>query len=317
MNFKKNIKAHLQYRDYLVFIFLFIISLIIGFFILNGFTSQYFKSQIENVVLKSNNQLQEHYGMMQQEYQKLNDKINNITAADSKIYEHLFGASAQQMRPYQSIENVTELSKERDKELNNLSFNELIDKLDSNSKKLEEIVVTTEKEIVNCENIVKKNISKLKFIPSIQPVYNNNLNISITPAGMCINPFFKSYFFHRGIDYSIPEGTRIFATADGVVKTVRNNGSQGGTIVIDHRNRYQTVYSNMSKINYKKGRNVKRGDIIGYSGNTGSSFLPHLHYEVRYNFQNLDPMDFFFGQLSVAEIERIKEDASQNIQSFD
>ena len=155
-------------------------------------------------------------------------------------------------------------------------------------------------------------------IPAIQPVINKQLSLLTASYGMRIHPFYKTLQAHQGVDYTIPEGSRVFATADGRVSDVmRRNSTQGLTVVIDHGNGYTTSYSHLSKSNVTKGQQVRRGDIIALSGDTGLSLSPHLHYEVRHNGMRVDPIHYFFMELSPAEYQRIMRIAQSGMQSFD
>ncbi len=133
-----------------------------------------------------------------------------------------------------------------------------------------------------------------------------------------IHPFYKTLQSHQGVDYTIPEGSRVFATADGVVRdAAQRNSTQGQTVVIDHGNGYETSYSHLSKINVRKGQTVRRGDIIALSGDTGLSLAPHLHYEVRLDGMRVDPIHYFFMELTPTEYQRLMRIAQTGMQSFD
>ena len=155
-------------------------------------------------------------------------------------------------------------------------------------------------------------------IPAIQPVINNDLTLLTASFGMRIHPFYKSLSQHNGVDFTLPEGSRVFATADGTVtEATRRNSSTGLTVTIDHGNGYQTRYGHLSKTSVKRGQKVNRGDIIALSGNSGLSLAPHLHYEVIYNGQPVDPVNYFFMELSPAEYHRLIRIAQSGMQSFD
>ena len=155
-------------------------------------------------------------------------------------------------------------------------------------------------------------------IPAIQPVINKQLTLLTTSYGMRINPFQKILRSHQGVDYAIPEGSRVFATADGTVKEVaRRNSTSGQTVVIDHGGGYETVYAHLGRINVVRGQKVRRGDIIALSGNSGLSLAPHLHYEVRCNGMRVDPIHYFFMELSPDEYQRMMRIAQSGMQSFD
>jgi len=160
--------------------------------------------------------------------------------------------------------------------------------------------------------------SRCDNIPSIQPVINKQLTLLTASYGMRIHPFYKTLQSHQGVDYTIPEGSRVFATADGTVREVaQRNSTSGQTVVIDHGNGYETSYNHLSKINVRKGQQVRRGDIIALSGDTGLSLAPHLHYEVRYNGMRVDPIHYFFMELSPTEYQRLMRIAQSGMQSFD
>ena len=155
-------------------------------------------------------------------------------------------------------------------------------------------------------------------IPSIQPVTNHQLTLLTAAYGTLMHPFYRTLQSHQGVDYTIPEGSRIFATADGVVKEVSGKNSTSGlTVVIDHRNGYTTSYSHLQSAKVKKGTRVNRGDIIALSGNSGLSLSPHLHYEVRYNDMRVDPIHYFFMELTPDEYQRIIRISRSGMQSFD
>lgn len=306
-----------RHKNRIISLAVFGITAIIGAVIFNSLTSMYFDTPIEKAVKKSNEQLQTHYEKMGEELKIMEAVVNNLKERDEIIYQQLFGVDINNVRPYQAITNNRDEIEKREQELRHLPFDELVTTLLANNDALHEKVQDISNGIKKYSDRAENKPASFRSIPSMQPVNNSDLKKNITPTGMCINPFFKSFFLHKGIDYSIPEDTRVFATADGSVQSILSNGASGGTIVLNHGNGYTTLYANLSKTIVKKGNSIQRGDIIGYSGNTGSSFLPHLHYEVKYRDKNLDPFDFFFGELSIQQMIQIREEAAQNIQSFD
>jgi murein DD-endopeptidase MepM/ murein hydrolase activator NlpD len=156
-------------------------------------------------------------------------------------------------------------------------------------------------------------------IPSIQPIVNNDLTLLTASFGLRFHPFFGTLTQHSGVDYTVPEGTPVFATADGVVRDVvtRVTGA-GRTIVVDHGNGYETTYSHLGGTpRVRPGSIVRRGDIIALTGNTGLSLAPHLHYEVRHNGMRVDPIHYFFMELTPSDYQRIVRIAGSGMQSFD
>lgn len=302
-----------RYRVRILTTALFLLAVIIGSVFVYSVTSSFFMTPIETVVGKSNEQLHEHYNKMLEEYNLLDSVINNLKSRDDIVYKQLFGANLPDIQEY----SVTANKKWTREELTKFSFDELVTMLVKEVDTMERNVVKVSKNLDKCRDVVASRSETFRGIPSMQPINNSDLSKSITPAGMRINPFVKSFALHKGIDYSIPEETRVFATANGTVQTVMASGTTGGTVTINHSNNYSTTYGNLSKVTVKNGERVSRGEIIGYSGNTGTSFLPHLHYEVKYGKKNLDPFDFLFAELSIHQVEKIKNESAQNIQSFD
>jgi murein DD-endopeptidase MepM/ murein hydrolase activator NlpD len=155
-------------------------------------------------------------------------------------------------------------------------------------------------------------------IPAIQPVNNRQLTLLAAGKKPLINPFHRTIREHHGVDYLVPEGTPVFATADGTVKILsEKNSSHGKAVTISHANGYETSYSHLLDIRVKKGQKVKRGDIIALSGNSGLSFVPHLHYEVIYNDTRVDPIHYFFLELKPDEYQQMIRIALSSMQSFD
>ena len=140
---------------------------------------------------------------------------------------------------------------------------------------------------------VKSDIDRIRHIPSIRPVEGGYLNSSF---GYRQDPIDAVRRFHQGQDFSVPTGTPIFAPADGVVKRAYYIGGFGNHIKLSHASGYSTTFAHLSKIFVRHGQKVKRGDVIGETGNTGRSTAPHLHYEVHYKGTPKNPADFFFTQ---------------------
>ncbi len=158
----------------------------------------------------------------------------------------------------------------------------------------------------------------LRHVPSIQPIDNRYLKRIASGFGYRIDPIYKVRKFHEGVDFTAPRGTPIYATGDGVVQMVKySRRGYGNHVIINHGFGYQTLYAHMSKIVVKPGQKVKRGQVIGYVGNTGKSTAPHLHYEVWKNGRKVDPINYFFNDLTIEEYEELVRLANHNQQSLD
>jgi murein DD-endopeptidase MepM/ murein hydrolase activator NlpD len=163
-----------------------------------------------------------------------------------------------------------------------------------------------------------KNKSKmLASIPAIQPLTNKELTRMASGFGMRIHPIYKLKRMHTGVDLAAPKGTPIYATGDGVVRfTKRNPGGYGNEIQIDHGFGYETKYAHLERFEVKPGQKVKRGEVIGFVGTSGSSTAPHLHYEVIHNGNKVNPVHYFFQDLNAEEYEKILELAAVENQSL-
>jgi len=165
--------------------------------------------------------------------------------------------------------------------------------------------------------MAKNKAKMLASIPAIQPVSNKKLKRIASGFGYRIHPIYKTLRMHTGIDFSAPIGTPIYATGDGVVERLKGKMTgYGKVMIIDHGYGYESLYAHMSKIIVKPGEKVKRGQLIGYVGNTGRSTGPHLHYEIRKNGKPVNPAHYFFQDLTPSEYEKVLEISSRPTQSM-
>ena len=261
----------------------------------------------------STDDLRVEYAKLSERYDSLNVVLENVVRRDENVFRKLFESN-----PYDLSADVDKARIELREELMNKDSEELITILANRIESAEH----QEREIVYTHNELKYHISNetlsINCVPGIQPVNNRQLTLLAAGKKPLINPFHRAMREHHGVDYLVPEGTAVFATADGTVKSLsEKNTSHGKAITIDHGNGYETSYSHLLDIRVKKGQEVKRGDIIALSGNSGLSFAPHLHYEVIYNDTRVDPVHYFFLELNPEEYQRIIRIALSSMQSFD
>ncbi len=171
------------------------------------------------------------------------------------------------------------------------------------------------------EQLAKLAANKTEFlacIPAIQPVTNKNLRSMASGFGYRLHPIYKTYKMHTGIDFTAPTGTPIYATGNGRVVPAPDGASgYGNHVVIDHGFGYKTLYAHMYKSKVKMGQRIKRGQLIGYVGNTGLSSGPHLHYEVMKNGKKINPINYFFNDITESDYVSMRELAERPTQSFD
>jgi murein DD-endopeptidase MepM/ murein hydrolase activator NlpD len=175
-----------------------------------------------------------------------------------------------------------------------------------------------EKSYREIEEMIKGKEKLLASTPAIQPINNKDLNRLASGFGYRIDPVYKTVKFHAGLDFSAPQGTPIYATADGRVTTAgnRSNG-YGNHVIINHGFGYETLYGHMVRVKVRNGQQVKRGEVIGWVGSTGKSTGPHLHYEVQKGGRNIDPIYFFYNDLTPEQYQQILKIAASGNQSFD
>lgn len=157
----------------------------------------------------------------------------------------------------------------------------------------------------------------LASIPAILPVSKNAAHPVSSSYGWRMHPIYKTVKFHAGMDFTGIVGTPIYATGDGIVESNTFDKGYGRHVVIDHGFNYKTLYAHMKESYVKKGQKIKRGDVIGYLGNTGLSTGPHLHYEVRKNGKPVDPINYYFNDLTAEEFDAMVEAANNTGQSMD
>ena len=134
---------------------------------------------------------------------------------------------------------------------------------------------------------------------------------------MRMHPILKYRKKHNGMDFSANKGTPIYATGNGSVVKAKRSPTFGNHVIIDHGYGFKTIYAHMSKMNTKKGKKILRGDIIGYVGNTGRSAAPHLHYEVHKNGRAVNPVNYYYADLTPEEFEKMLKASQEEGQSLD
>ncbi|MBQ1200811.1 MAG: M23 family metallopeptidase [Alistipes sp.] len=272
-----------------------------------------FDTPAEYELRHSTDKMRAEYEALSARYDSLNMVVNNVIERDRNIFGILFEST-----PYDFNSDYEQQRVALHEELLEQSKGHMLKSLTMQTDNLEATLSQLESTYSNLQYKLDSLGSRSNNIPSIQPVINHQLTLLTAGYGMLMHPFYRTLQSHQGVDYTIPEGESIFATADGVVKDVLGKTSTSGiTIVIDHENGYTTSYSHLQKAKVKRRQKVRRGDIIALSGNSGLSLSPHLHYEVRYEGMRVDPTHYFFMELTPEEYEKILRIAQSGMQSFD
>jgi murein DD-endopeptidase MepM/ murein hydrolase activator NlpD len=252
--------------------------------------------------------------LLQQRAGQIDMVLKDIQDRDNTIYRVIFEADAipQSVREagYGGVDKYNNL-----KDYYNAS---LLTQVTMQMDKLSKQLYIQSKSFDEVFELAKNKSQMLSSIPAIQPLSNKDLNHVASGFGWRIHPIYKTEMMHTGMDFTASIGTPIHATGNGTVVKVEMNGRGfGNNIIIEHGYGYQTLYGHMSRIAARQGQKINRGDIIGYVGNTGSSTGPHLHYEVHKNGNPVNPINFFYNDLSPEEYDRMVEISSKASQSFD
>ena len=285
-----------------------LIVLFSSFIVLNIYDT-YFESPKIVELRKENQELETHFEILNKEVNVAYKMLENLEERDDNIYRIIFEAepipSTIRQAGVGGINRYKELidgNLKREELLvdNYIKVDELKRKLYIQTKSYDELF-----------NMANNKEDLIAAIPAIQPIYNKDLRRVASGYGMRIDPFLKVRRMHYGLDFSVKKGTPIYATADGKVVIIKSSfGGLGKHIYLDHGNGYRTVYAHLNKFNVKKGQKVKRGELIAYSGNTGRSTSPHLHYEVHKNGEKINPINFFFNDLTPSQYEEVIRIAS-------
>lgn len=240
--------------------------------------------------------------------------LDEIEHRDDNIYRTIFEAD-----PISRNDRLAGIGgSERFKRMNRLDNSELLKNTASKLELMRRKMVVQSKSFDEISKLVQLKEEILMATPAIQPISNKDLTRISSGFGYRIHPIYKVLRLHDGIDFSAPRGTDVYATANGVVEFASPSASgYGNEIVIDHGFGYKSRYAHLNGFNVRKGQTVKRGELIGYIGNTGLSTAPHLHYEIEKDGIKLDPINFFYNDLTPEEYLKVIQLANQPNQSYD
>lgn len=276
--------------------------------------SIFFDTPLEYSLKKSTQKLEQEYTELSIRYDSLSSVLQNISDRDRAIYKTIFEAEPYDSSMVKNRERTTNFE-----QLLTKTNKEMGDELLARTGQLYQRIYNVQARVDSTERLFELNRHKINQIPSIQPVTNPDLTLLAASFGNRIHPFYKSMSMHKGIDFAVPTGTAVFATADGVVSEIQTRGqSTGLSLKIEHpESGYETYFANLDKVLVQPGRRVLRGDVIALSGNSGQSFGPHLHYEVRLEGKAIDPINYFFMEVDIKRQDKLRKVASIGMQSFD
>ena len=293
---------------------MFLLSSALFAFVFIIIASQYFESPSEKALARELENMQLQYELLNKKMNEAETVLGNIEERDNAIYRLYFEANPipeeQRRAGFGGIN--------RYKDLEGYDNSKLIIEANKRLDIIQKQIVVQSKSLDEIAVLAEDKEKFLASIPAIQPIRNENLTRMASGYGTRIDPFTKVRKMHWGMDFTAPRGTPIYATGDGVVvRADAGSTGYGKHIRIDHGYGYTSLYGHLYKYNVRKNQKVKRGDLIGFVGSTGRSEAPHLHYEIFKDDERINPIHFYYGNLSPKEFAELLTKASLENQSLD
>lgn len=252
--------------------------------------------------------MRENYDALSNQSQKLEKEMASLEKRDNQVYRSIFEANplpdSMRAKLYEQNKEIQKVAAINDEELGN--------ELSSTLNNLQARIQYQYASYNEIEGLIKNQSEKLASIPAIQPVSNRDLDRIASGFGMRIDPVYGTPKMHKGLDFTAPQGTPIYATGDGRVEVAGYDQSgYGNHVIINNGYGYETLFGHMVRVKVRPGEKVKRGEVIGWVGSTGKSTGPHCHYEVHINGREVDPVYFFYNDLNAEQFDRILKIASK------
>lgn len=297
----KNVLLYLTGSAFFGFLFIFI-------------GSQYFQSPQERSLNRELENMKFQYSQLDKKMENIEGVLQNIEERDNAIYRIYFEASPiSEDKRKAGFGGVN-----RYKKFDGFEYSNIIKESNRKIDVIQKRLTIQSKSLDEIAKLAMDREKFLKSIPAIQPVNNDDLTRIASGFGYRIDPFTKARKHHYGIDFTAPQGTPVYATGDGTIIRADNRSSgYGNHIRIDHGYGYTSLYAHLYKFNVKRYQKVKRGDLIGYVGSTGRSSAPHLHYEIFKDKVKINPINFYYGNLTAKEYDELLKQASVVNQSLD
>jgi murein DD-endopeptidase MepM/ murein hydrolase activator NlpD len=276
--------------------------------------ASFFDSPKEKALKREVEQMTIQYDLIHREMSNVENVLEDLQKTDDNLYRTIFEAE-----PIPSEQREGGIGGvNRYEALEGYNNSNLVIETATRLDKIRKKVYVQSKSYDELIKMAENKGDMLKSVPAIIPISNKDLTRTASGFGWRIHPYYKISKFHYGMDFTAPAGTDVYATGNGVVVDVSSSQrGLGKHITIDHGFGYTSTYAHLSNFNVRVGQRVQRGDIIGYVGSTGMSVANHLHYEIKLNGINVDPVNYYFEDLSSAEYEKMIEIASKTGQSFD
>jgi hypothetical protein len=292
------------------FFFAFLVNAFIGYILY----SLAFDSPKEKGLKRQISELNLNIEIFNKQLDNIESVLSDMQQRDDNIYRTIFEAEPVNY----SIREAGVGGANRYKSLEKLDNSKMVIHTARRLDKISHKVVMQSKSYDELHRMALSKEKMLASIPAIQPISNNDLTRTASGWGYRIHPIYKIKKFHYGIDFTAPIGTDVFVTGDGVIESIESSmRGYGNAITVNHGFGVRTIYAHLHHFNVRQGQKVKRGEVIGFVGSSGLSTAPHLHYEVLRGNEKVNPINYFFNDLTAEEYDRMIELSMRPGQSFD
>ena len=307
-------KLETPLRLKLLRVFGFIAAALVTALLISYLAFRFIGSPGEKLLRIENERMKDRYKDLTAQLGSLQAQMRELEKRDNDVYRTIFEAD-----PIPDSARAKDLEKQIEfATIESMDNNELLSSINSSLNNLSSRIKTQQASYIEVMGLINNKELLLAHTPAIQPVSNKDLDRIASGFGYRIDPIYKTVKLHPGLDFTAPAGTPIYATADGTVETAEfGEGGYGNHVIINHGFGYKTLYGHMLRMKARPGQKVIRGEVIGYVGSTGKSTGPHCHYEVIRRGQKIDPVYFFYNDLSPEQFDRLLKKASVGNQSFD
>lgn len=279
-----------SFKDYLKKFLWFLVAslgLALLYYVIFAF---FFNTDEERRLIRENKAIEEEYADLESKINRLENVVGNLRSRDDEIYREIFNAE-----PPHFLDTTQDslFVSEGDTTFGRKIIHYTADML----KELEKRSENNSEIFSSIQSTLSIDSIAFQSIPSILPVNDFSIVQTGATTGRKVHPFYKTVVMHTGLDIITTVGTEVRATADGVVKLINSEKGKGKQVEINHGNGYVTTYSHLGDFLVRNGKKVKQGAIIGRVGTSGTTFAPHLHYEVLMNGEYQNPVNYFFAEL--------------------
>ena len=307
-------RLEIPLRIKLLRVFGFVASALVTAALIAYLAFQFIGSPKEKILELQNREIRADFISLAEQVQRMERQMKELEKRDNEVYRAIFEATpipdsarAQELATQLEIDKVEKLGSRELVTSITKTVNNVLARMEAQRSSYQAVA-----------QLIKDKERLLAHTPAIQPVSNKNLNRIASGFGYRIDPIYKTTKLHAGLDFTAPQGTPIYATANGRVETAGNTGDgYGRHVIVNHGYGYKTLYAHMVRVKARVGQTVKRGEVIGWVGSTGKSTGPHCHYEVIKNGRPIDPIYFFYNDLTPAQFDRILKQAAASNQSLD